>query len=145
MSQYLNIHIRDKDGKFHYLTSYSRSTPFYQVAHAPYEKVKKFTREDFDEMEQHLEGWNKNCDIAIKGRKDAIEFLKSCNRPMDEVMEQYHECQISIEEFEHEKSDNLAWISVIRTYGDITDDIESDCEVYMGIEISEPTEDDIVS
>lgn len=145
MSQYLNIHLRDTDGKFHYLTSYSRSTPFYQVAHAPYEKVRKFTREDFDEMERTLEDWNKNCDIAIKGQKDAIEFLKRCNCPMNEVMDRFYECQTSIEELEREKKENEEWRCVIHTFSDIADDLESDCEVYMGIEISEPTQDDIVS
>lgn len=145
MSQYLNIHLRDIDGKFHYLTSYSRSTPFYQVAHAPYEKVRKFTRGEFDEMERELEDWNKNCDIAIKGSKDAIEFLKSCGRPMEEVMEQFHDIRSGIEELEREKYENEVWMGIIRAFGDIADDIESDCEVYMGIEISEPTQDDVVS
>lgn len=145
MSQYLNIHLRDKDGKFHYLTSYSRSTPFYQVAHAPYEKVRKFTCEDFDEMERELEIWNKNCDVTIKDRQDTIDFLKGCNRPMDEVMEQYHDYRISIKELKQEKKDTESWISTIRVFGNIADDIESDCEIYMGVEISEPTETDIVS
>lgn len=145
MSQYLNVHIRDKDGKFHYLTSYSRSTAFYQVSNAPYEKVRKFTYQNFEDMILRIEGWIKNTDIAIQNKQEAINFLKTCNRSMDEVLEQFRLCQNEIRELEFEKRDYQYWIDVIRTFGNIVDDIESDCEVYMGIEISEPTEADIVA
>lgn len=145
MSQYLNIHLRDEDGKFHYLTSYSRSTPFYQAAHAPYEKVREYTYNDFMEIEQEIEDMASHCDLAIRDRREALDFLKGCARPMDEVMEQFHDCQTSISELEYEKQDYLIWKNIVHAYAYIADDIESDCAIYMGIEISEPTEDDIVS
>lgn len=145
MSQYLNIHLRDKDGKFHYLTSYSRSSAFYQVAEAPYERVKMYTANDFEKMEQKLREWISNFDWAIKGKKDALEFLKTCNCSTDEIMDKFCEIQSDIAAIEGEKADCQAWIYKIYAFADIADDIESDCAIYMGIEISEPTEADIVS
>lgn len=145
MSQYLNIHLRDKDGKFHYLTSYSRSSAFYQVAKAPYEKVEMYTANDFEKMEQELREWIRNFDLAIKGRKDALEFLKTCTSSTDEIMDKFYEIQSEIAEIEGEKADCQAWIYKMRAFADIADDIESDCAIYMGIEISDPTEADIVS
>lgn len=156
MSQYINFFIRCNDD-FCPIATYSRSTNVYRDfsdrLNVPYEKITPLSKDD-------LKGVIEEADLKIKAYKKQVEKLEkeisdvsNMNNSIDEktgMIENIYEC---IEENNLE----IKWEENVQSFCSFLDDIIDEViydnntskfnaskYVYVGIEIGEPTIDDIV-
>lgn len=142
MSQYLNFFVRHNED-FIPLASYSRNTHVYDVAGAPYEKIRRFSQERLESIASKLRESKTSAHKEIARLQQQIEIAKGINVTVDNfdevfgairnIMNMISEYQEDIETLEREAIE-------IEFMRNMTYD---DCEIFAGIEISDPTMDDI--
>lgn len=142
MSQYLNFFVRHNED-FIPLASYSRNTHVYDIAGAPYEKIRKFSQEQLESIASKLRESKTSAHKAIARLQQQIEIAKGINITVDNfdevfgaihnIMNMIYEYQEDIETLEREAIE-------IEFMRNMTYD---DCEIFAGIEISDPIMDDI--
>ena len=143
MSAYIEFYLKIED-KFVPIATYSRSNILYEVGHdsgVPWEKIRKLDRELFSDMTNELnirinaykmyidENESRKSIIAsmLNSIEDKIEALDKLQREIDEMKNSLSECETALTEFR--------FMSELEN--------ESTYPVYIGIEVGEPTVDDI--
>ena len=142
MSQYLNFFVRHNED-FIPLANYSRNTHVYDVVEAPYEKIRRFSQEQLEAIASKLRESKTSAHKEIARLQQQIEIAKGINITEDNfdevfgairnIMNMISEYQEDIETLEREAIE-------IEFMRNMTYD---DCEIFAGIEISDPTIDDI--
>ena len=157
MSMYMNFFLRGKD-RFYPITTYSRSAMVYSVFSRTFgsgrlwEKVAPITEDKLNLMLREIsDDIRKNQDV-IKSYEKYIDIIKTMSNSAEEKMELINNCLGMIEEYEEEIRDLRYTRTFITFLNDMIDEVRwSDEEdgfnpdeyIYVGIEISNPTEEDI--
>lgn len=146
MSSYLNFFVRSKNGEFTQIASYSRNHYIYDVYGAPYEKIALVTLEHIqgalDDLNNRREMLEENIELAEEMIKYICSFPIESSTALESKMSAINEQQSLINEYKNDiKQVELARFHLSFIY----DAIDSEeCKIYAGIEISNPTKEDIV-
>lgn len=146
MSSYLNFFVRSKNGEFTQIASYSRNHYIYDAYGAPYEKIALVTLEHLqaamDDLNNRKEMLEENIELAKEMIKYICSFLVESSTALESKMNAINEQQSLINEYKDDiKQVELARFHLSFIYDAI--DLE-ECKIYAGVEISDPTEEDIV-
>lgn len=139
MSQYLNFFVRHNED-FIPLASYSRNTHVYDVAEAPYEKIRKFSQERLEAIASKLRESKTFAHKEIARLHQEIEIVKGINITVDEILGVIHNITSMIAEYQEDIETLEREAIEIEFMRNMTYD---DCEIFAGVEISDPTIDDI--
>lgn len=142
MSQYLNFFVRHNED-FIPLANYSRNTHVYDEAEAPYEKIRKFSREQLESIASRLRESKTFAHKEIARLHQEIEIIKGINIPvdnLDKILGAIHDISNVISEYQEDIETLEREAIEIEFMRNMTYD---DCEIFAGIEISDPTIDDI--
>lgn len=152
MSQYISFYVRSKHDDFIGLGDYSRSNPIYQLTdraiNVPYEHIRVLTTNDLRDMEDEANLERDSINANIAKYRGYITDIATFNNSLDEKMERVAEYQDLIEECTEElRKVELAahyfqFLDAIIETNDFNG-IPMDKCVYCGMEISDPTIDDI--
>ena len=141
MSQYLNIFLKS-DGKFIPIKDYSRSTYLYDEFHAPYEKICEYKAESLREIGARLESRANNIKKYIQKLESLIALIPSFQgQEMGEKISAILDYKSQIEEEKEELKTLYSQSSICYFLANIAEDY---VPVYAGVEIADPTDQDII-
>lgn len=141
MSQYLNIFLKS-DGKFIPIGDYSRSTYLYDEFNAPYEKICEYKAEGLREIGARLESRANDTKKYIKKLESLIALIPSFQgQEMEEKISAILDYKSQIEEEKEELKTLYSQSSVCYFLANIAEDY---VPVYAGVEIADPTDQDII-
>ena len=151
MSAYIQFFIRNED-TFMPISIYSRSNALYHYfdEYTPWEKIKVVTRPLLnkirDDVNEDILSYQKRYDRA----KEMKEYVATMNNSMDEKMEQIENieevlnvCLKGIEKAEYVKH-YLNFLEDVIESVEYEENIDYKNYLYVGIEVGNPTVDDIV-
>ena len=124
MSQYLNFFARH-DKEFVPIADYSRNTVIYDEVVTPYEK---------------LQAGKEFAEAQIENINHKLELIFSANNSLEDKLDAAGEELEFIESYESDIRDYDRYIKEIRFIANMA----LDNEIFAGIEVGEPTEQDIV-
>ncbi len=139
MSQYLNFFARH-DKEFVPIADYSRNTVIYDEVVAPYGKLKKFNDHDLETISNRLRADKKFAKAQIENINYKLELIFSANNSLEDKLSMASEELELIESYENDIRDCDRYITELSFMANMTDDNE----IFAGIEVGEPTEQDIV-
>lgn len=152
MSQYISFYVRSKKDEFIGLGDFSRNNLIYQLTDraivVPYEHIRALTSDDLRDMEDEATAERDLLNSRIAKYRSYITDIASFNNSLDEKMERVAEYQDLIDE----ATEQLRKVELTDSYFQFLDaiietndfnGIPMDKCVYCGIEISDPTIDDI--
>lgn len=139
MSQYLNFFARH-DKEFVPIADYSRNTVIYDEVVAPYEKLKKFNEQELDAIIDRLQAGKEFAEAQIENINHKLELIFSANNSLEDKLDAAGEELEFIESYESDIRDYDRYIKEIRFIANMA----LDNEIFAGIEVGEPTEQDIV-
>ena len=139
MSQYLNFFARH-DKEFVPIADYSRNTVIYDEVVAPYEKLKKFNEQELDAITDRLQAGKEFAEAQIENINHKLELIFSANNSLEDKLDAAGEELEFIESYESDIRDYDRYIKEIRFIANMA----LDNEIFAGIEVGEPTEQDIV-
>ena len=141
MSQYLNIFLKS-DGKFIPIGDYSRSTYLYDEFNAPYEKICEYKAEGLREIGARLESRANDIKEYIQKLESLIALIPSFQgQEMEEKISAILDYKSQIEEEKEELKILRSQTSVCYFLASIAEDY---VPVYAGVEIADPTDQDII-
>ena len=141
MSQYLNIFLRS-DGKFIPIGDYSRSTYLYDEFNAPYGKICEYKAEGLREIGARLESRANDTKKYIQKLESLIALIPSFQgQDMEEKISAILDYKSQIEEEKEELKTLYSQSSVCYFLASIAEDYTP---VYAGVEIADPTDQDII-
>ena len=146
MSSYLNFFVCSKNGDFTQIASYSRNHYIYDAYGAPYEKIALVTLENLqaaiDDLSNRKEMLEENVELAEEMIKYICSFPVESSTALESKMSAINEQKELINEYK----DDIKQVELARFHlSFIYDAIAMDgCHIYAGIEISNPTKEDIV-
>lgn len=141
MSQYLNIFLKS-DGKFIPIGDYSRSTYLYDEFNAPYGKICEYKADGLREVGACLESRANNIKKYIQKLENLIALIPSFQgQEMDEKISAILDYKSQIEEEKEELKTLYSQSSVCYFLASIAEDY---VPVYAGVEIADPTDQDII-
>ena len=141
MSQYLNIFLKS-DGKFIPIGDYSRSTYLYDEFHAPYEKICEYKAERLREIGARLENRANDTKKYIQKLENLIALIPSFQgHEMEEKISAILDYKSQIEEEKEELKTLYFQSSVCYFLANIAEDY---VPVYAGVEIADPTDQDVI-
>lgn len=140
MSQYVNFFLRRGD-EFIPLKDYSRSSPIYSVMNAPYEKIREYSYSDLEAKILRLKGMKEENAAMITRIWERINSVYHLNNSVEEKMEYVNDYYSQISDFEDDNK-NLDRCMIELEF--IADLVYMDCTIYAGVEIEEPTLEDVV-
>lgn len=141
MSQYLNIFLKS-DGKFIPIGDYSRSTYLYDEFNAPYEKICEYKADGLREIGARLESRANDIKEYIRKLEDLITLIPSFQgQDMEEKISAILDYKSQIEEEKEELKTLYSQSSVCYFLASIAEDY---VPVYAGVEIADPTDQDII-
>jgi hypothetical protein len=141
MSQYLNIFLKS-DGKFIPIRDYSRSTYLYDEFHAPYEKIREYKADELREIGACLESRANSSKNYIQELKSLIALIPNFQgQEMEEKISAILDYKSQIEEEKEELKTLHFQISVCYFLASIAEDY---VPVYAGVEIADPTDQDVI-
>ena len=141
MSQYLTIFLKS-DGKFIPIGDYSRSTYFYDEFNAPYGKICEYKAEGLREIGACLESRANNIKKYIQKLENLITLIPSFQgQEMEEKISAILDYRSQIEETKEELKALYYETSVCYFLANIAEDY---IPVYAGVEIADPTDQDII-
>lgn len=153
MSMYMSFFLRGEDNKFYPIGTYSRNTAIYEVFSecnlGPWEKIEPITEKGIDrvvtEVKNNISGFQNH----ISDYEKKIDLLTKMENSVEEKMEYIHEYteyindyKERIKELEYCKAFAYFISEIIEEYHWDNDKNEEEY-VYVGIEIGNPTEEDI--
>ena len=141
MSQYVNFFLRRGD-EFIPLRDYSRSSPVYSVINAPYEKIREYSYSDLESKILRLKEMKEDNAAAITRIWERINSVYHLNNSVEEKMEYVNDYYSQISDLEDDNK-NLDRCMIELDF--IADLVYMDCTIYAGVEIGEPTVEDIVN
>lgn len=140
MSQYLYFFARH-DKEFILIADYSRNTQVYSEVDAPYEKIKKIDTAELRAIAERLRAGKNFAKSQIEATNRKLELLiSSANNSLEEKL---NVISSELEVIEEYKGD----IRALDRYAielDFIADMTYNNDIFAGIEIGEPTEQDIV-
>lgn len=147
MSSYLNFFVRSKNGDFTKIASYSRNHYIYDVYGAPYEKITLVTLENLqaamDNLNNRKEMLEENIELAEEMIKYICSFPVESSTVLESKMSAINEQKELINEYKDDiKQVELARFHLSFIYDAIA--MDSYSRIYAGVEISNPTKEDIV-
>ena len=141
MSQYLNIFLKS-DGKFIPIGDYSRSTYLYDEFHALYGKICEYKAERLREIGARLESRANDTKKYIQKLESLIALIPSFQgQDMEEKISAILDYKSQIEEEKEELKTLYSQSSVCYFLANIAEDY---VPVYAGVEISDPTDQDVI-
>ena len=141
MSQYLNIFLKS-DGKFIPIGDYSRSTYLYDEFNAPYEKICEYKAEGLREIGACLESRVDGIEKYIQELESLIALIPNFQgQEMEEKISAILDYKSQIEEEKEELKTLRSQISVCYFLASVAEDY---VPVYAGIEIADPTDQDVI-
>lgn len=141
MSQYLNIFLKS-DGKFIPIGDYSRSTYLYDEFNAPYEKICEYKADGLREVGARLESRANDTKKYIQKLESLIALIPSFQgQEMEEKISAILDYKSQIEEEKEELKTLYSQSSVCYFLASIAEDY---VPVYAGVEIADPTDQDII-
>lgn len=148
MSEYAHFFLRHND-EFIPLGTYSRSTFTFETVHryAPWEKIRVITTQVLDNFIEETKDYIQECEKRRQNYEQRKQLIATFNNSIDEKMEVIHDCDESIEELTdliNEAVDTRALLWFFR-YRMIPASDNPNNRLYVGLEISKPTMEDIVN
>ena len=141
MSQYLTIFLKS-DGKFIPIGDYSRSTYLYDEFNAPYEKICEYKAEGLREIGARLESRANDIKEYIQKLEDLIALIPNFQgQEMEEKISAILDYKSQIEEEKEELKTLYSQSSVCYFLANIAEDY---VPVYAGVEIADPTDQDVI-
>ena len=141
MSQYLNIFLKS-DGKFIPIGDYSRSTYLYDEFNAPYEKICEYKADGLREIGARLESRANDIKEYIQKLEDLITLIPNFQgQEMEEKISAILDYKSQIEEEKEELKTLYSQSSVCYFLASIAEDY---VPVYAGVEIADPTDQDVI-
>ena len=141
MSQYLTIFLKS-DGKFIPIGDYSRSTYLYDEFNAPYGKICEYKAEGLREIGARLESRANDIKEYIQKLEDLIALIPSFQgHEMEEKISAILDYKSQIEEEKEELKTLYSQSSVCYFLANIAEDY---VPVYAGVEIADPTDQDVI-
>lgn len=141
MSQYLNIFLKS-DGKFIPIGDYSRSTYLYDEFNAPYEKICEYKADGLREVGARLESRANDIKEYIRKLEDLIALIPNFQgQDMEEKISAILDYKSQIEEEKEELKTLYSQSSVCYFLANIAEDY---VPVYAGVEIADPTDQDVI-
>lgn len=141
MSQYLNIFLKS-DGKFIPIGDYSRSTYLYDEFNAPYEKICEYKADGLREVGMRLESRANDIEKYIQKLESLIALIPNFQgQEMEEKISAILDYESQIEEEKEELKALYSQSSICYFLASIAEDY---VPVYAGIEIVDPTDQDII-
>ena len=141
MSQYLNIFLKS-DGKFIPIGDYSRSTYLYDEFNAPYEKICEYKADGLREVGARLESRANDIKEYIQKLENLIALIPSFQgQEMEEKISAILDYKSQIEEEKEELKTLYSQSSVCYFLASVAEDY---VPVYAGVEITDPTDQDII-
>ena len=141
MSQYLNIFLKS-DGKFIPIGDYSRSTYLYDEFNAPYGKICEYKAEGLREIGACLESRANNIKKYIQKLENLIALIPSFQgHEMEEKISAILDYKSQIEEEKEELKTLYSQSSACYFLANIAEDY---IPVYAGVEIADPTDQDVI-
>ena len=141
MSQYLNIFLKS-DGKFIPIGDYSRSTYLYDEFNAPYEKICEYKADGLREVGARLESRANDIKEYIQKLESLIALIPNFQgQEMEEKISAILDYKSQIEEEKEELKTLYSQSSVCYFLASIAEDY---VPVYAGVEISDPTDQDVI-
>ena len=141
MSQYLSIFLKS-DGKFIPIGDYSRSTYLYDEFNAPYGKICEYKAEGLREIGACLESRANNIKKYIQKLENLIALIPNFQgQEMEEKISAILDYKSQIEEEKEELKTLYSQSSVCYFLANIAEDY---VPVYAGVEIADPTDQDVI-
>lgn len=141
MSQYLNIFLKS-DGKFIPIGDYSCSTYLYDEFHAPYEKICEYKANGLREVGARLESRANDIKKYIQKLEDLISLIPDFQgQEMEEKISAILDYKSQIEEEKEELKTLYSQSSICYFLANIAEDY---APVYAGVEIADPTDQDVI-
>ena len=141
MSQYLNIFLKS-DGKFIPIGDYSRSTYLYDEFNAPYEKICEYKADGLREVGARLESRANDIEKYIQELGSLIALIPNFQgQEMEEKISAILDYKSQIEEEKEELKTLYSQSSVCYFLANIAEDY---IPVYAGVEIADPTVQDVI-
>ena len=141
MSQYLNIFLKS-DGKFIPIGDYSRSTYLYDEFNAPYEKICEYKADGLREVGARLESRANDTKKYIQKLESLIALIPNFQgQEMEEKISAILDYKSQIEEEKEELKTLYSQSSVCYFLANIAEDY---VPVYAGVEIADPTDQDVI-
>lgn len=141
MSQYLNIFLKS-DGKFIPIGDYSRSTYLYDEFNAPYEKICEYKADGLREIGARLESRANDTKKYIQKLESLIALIPSFQgQEMEEKISAILDYKSQIEEEKEELKTLYSQSSICYFLASIAEDY---VPVYAGVEIADPTDQDVI-
>ena len=141
MSQYLNIFLKS-DGKFIPIGDYSRSTYLYDEFNAPYEKICEYKADGLREVGARLESRANDIKEYIQKLESLIALIPNFQgQEMEEKISAILDYESQIEEEKEELKILRSQTSVCYFLANIAEDY---VPVYAGVEIADPTDQDVI-
>ena len=141
MSQYLNIFLKS-DGKFIPIGDYSRSTYLYDEFNAPYEKICEYKADGLREVGVRLESRANDIKEYIQKLESLIALIPNFQgQEMEEKISAILDYKSQIEEEKEELKTLYSQSSVCYFLASIAEDY---VPVYAGVEIADPTDQDVI-
>lgn len=140
MSQYLHFFARH-DKELVPIADYSRSTKVYDEVNAPYEKIRAIDETELKAIAERLRAGKIFAKTQIEGINRRLELISNANNSLEEKLDAINSELEIIEEYEND-------IQTLDRYAielDFIANMTYDNEIFVGIEIGNPTEEDIVS
>lgn len=141
MSQYVNFFLRKGD-EFLPLADYSRSSPIYSVMDAPYEKIREYNYHDLESKILHLKEMKEDNAAVMAQICNRIRDVYHMENSVAEKMEYVSDYYSQVSDFEDDNK-NLDRCMIELDF--IANLIYMDYKIYAGVEIGEPTVEDIVN
>ena len=141
MSQYLTIFLKS-DGKFIPIGDYSRSTYLYDEFNAPYGKICEYKAEGLREIGARLESRANDIEKYIQKLESLIALIPSFQgQDMEEKISAILDYKSQIEEEKEELKILRSQTSICYFLASVAEDY---VPVYAGVEITDPTDQDVI-
>lgn len=141
MSQYLNIYLK-VDGKYVSISDYSRNTGIYEEFDAPYEKLRNYTPEMLKDISARLQRKIEDTQKFNSDLRELIDLIpKIEGAEMEEKISSILDYKSQIEDNDEEISQLQYYVSICHYLADVA---EYYIPVYAGVEIGDPTDQDVI-
>ena len=141
MSQYLTVFLKS-DGKFIPIGDYSRSTYLYDEFNAPYGRIREYKAEGLREIGGRLESRANDTKKYIQKLESLIALIPSFQgQDMEEKISAILDYKSQIEEEKEELKTLYSQSSICYFLANVAEDY---VPIYAGVEIADPTDQDII-
>lgn len=139
MSQYLNFFARHNK-EFVPIADYSRSTKVYSEVNAPYEKIRAIDETELRTIAERMRAGKIFAKTQIEAVNRRLELISNANNPLEEKLDAIDFGLEVIEEYE----DDIQTLDRYAVELDFIANMTYDNDIFVGVEISDPTEKDII-